>query len=398
MSDFPSQKWEHELVDGLIDAGNENAKLSGDGAREKAMENLAKPIADAIKNGGGGIHWVGSLSVEEINNLENPETGGIYGVKDGGEIVNPDGSRITVGPNDVVLWNGEKWASFIDIDLDGYAKKEDVAAAVAAEAALRVGGDAENARLIRNNAETIESHVSDKDNPHEVTAEQIGAAKSTDLAGYVKKTGDTMTGRLTVQTSGGDQTKAAEGAIVAKMTAAANKTGVSTNGSVFAGDLDNVNSQFVGVRRKTYSGAKVGARFQIYAAGATPTSSHGTAAFMQVDYTSTATIKSVFEFGHNYGTKKDNWGTMTFGNVTKNVAYKEDYDTALNDASTSAPQTKVVKAAIDSHTGDTLNPHNVTAEQVGAYNKEEVDELVGDVSSKGLLVVSGELRFGKKLS
>lgn len=190
MSDFPSQKWEQELVDGLIDAGNENAELSGDGSREKAMENLAKPIADAIKNGGGGIHWVGSLSVEEINNLENPETGGIYGVKDGGEIVNPDGSRITVGPNDVVLWNGEKWASFIDIDLDGYAKKEDVTAAVAAEAALRVGGDAENARLIRNNAEAIESHVADKDNPHEVTAEQVGAYTKEEVDAEIKKESD----------------------------------------------------------------------------------------------------------------------------------------------------------------------------------------------------------------
>ena len=70
---------------------------------------------------------------------------------------------------------------------------------------------------------------------------------------------------------------------------------------------------------------------------------------MQVDYTSKATVKSIFEFGHNYGTDEDNWGTMTFGDVTKNVAYKEDFDTALNDTSISAPQTKAVKAAIDSH-------------------------------------------------
>lgn len=154
-----------------------------------------------------------------------------------------------------------------------------------------------------------------------------------------------MTGRLTVQTAGGDQTKYDNGAIVAKMTAAANKTGFSTNGSVFAGDLDNNNSQFVCVRRKTDSGEKVGARFQIYRRSE---SDNGTAAFMQVDYTSKATVKSIFEFGHNYGTKDDNWGTMTFDDVTKNVAYKEDYDTALNDSSVSAPQTKAVKAAIES--------------------------------------------------
>ena len=228
-------------------------------------------------------------------------------------------------------------------------------------------------------SDALAEHVADKTNPHGVTPEQIGAAKSTDLAGYVKKAGDTMTGRLTVQTAGGDQTKSAEGAIVVEMTAAANKTGVSTNGSVFAGDLDNTNSQFVGVRRKTDSGAKVGARFQIYKRSA---SDNGTAAFMQVDYTSTATVKSIFEFGHNYGTNKDNWGTMTFGNVTKNVAYKEDYDTALNDTSISAPQTKAVKAAIDSHVNDKTNPHNVTAEQVGAYTKEQVDDKLSKKADK----------------
>lgn len=341
--------WEKKLVDGLVKAGNDNALLSGEGAREQAMTNLAEPIAEAIKNGGGGVHWIGSFTVAEINALENPEKGGIYGVKDGGVIFNKDGSRIEVSANDALVWNGEKWASFIDIDLEGYAKKEDVAAAVASavasEATLRAAGDDNNAKAIRANAESIERHIADKTNPHGVTPEQIGAAKSTDLSGYVKKSGDTMTGRLTVQNAGGDQTKAAEGAIVAKMTAAANKTGVSTNGSVFAGDLDNTNSQFVGVRRKTESGAKVGARFQIYRRDA---SNNGTAAFMQVDYTSTATVKSIFEFGHNYGTKEDNWGTMTFDDVTKNVAYKEDYDTALNDSSVSAPQTKAVKAAIES--------------------------------------------------
>lgn len=319
--------WEKKLVDGLVKAGNDNALLSGEGAREQAMTNLAEPIAEAIKNGGGGVHWIGSFTVAEINALENPEKDGIYGVKDGGVIVNKDGSRIEVSANDALIWNGEKWASFIDVDLSQYDK---IADAEAREKAI---------------SGALVEHIADKTNPHGVTPEQIGAAKSTDLSGYVKKTGDTMTGRLTVQNAGGDQTKAAEGAIVAKMTAAANKTGVSTNGSVFAGDLDSINSQFVGVRRKTDSGAKVGARFQIYRRDA---SNNGTAAFMQVDYTSTATVKSIFEFGHNYGTKEDNWGTMTFDDVTKNVAYKEDYDTALNDSSVSAPQTKAVKAAIES--------------------------------------------------
>ena len=152
-AEFPTLDWEKTLVKGLIDKGEANALLEGDGAREKAMTNLAEPIAEAIKNGCGGVHWIGSFTVAEINALENPEKDGIYGVKDGGVIVNRDGSRIEVSANDALVWNGEKWASFIDIDLEGYAKTEEVAAVAAALAA----------------------HSADRSNPHDVTAEQVGA-------------------------------------------------------------------------------------------------------------------------------------------------------------------------------------------------------------------------------
>lgn len=174
-AEFPTLDWEKALVDGLIKKGEANAKLSGEGAREKAMANLAEPIAEAIKHGGGSIHWVTNLTVAALNALQSPELGGIYGVKDSGVLVNKDGSRIPVDPNDAVIWNGEKWGSFIDIDLSDYAKKEYVTTAVASEATLRVAGDENNAAAIRANAEAIESHISDKDNPHKVTAEQVGA-------------------------------------------------------------------------------------------------------------------------------------------------------------------------------------------------------------------------------
>lgn len=146
MADFPKLDWEKALVQGLIDKGNDNALLEGDGAREKAMANLAEPIAEAIKHGGGSIHWVANLTVAELNALQSPELDGIYGVKDSGVLVNKDGSRIPVGPNDAVIWNGEKWGSFIDIDLSEYAKKTELAA-----------------------------HANARNNPHQVTAAQVGA-------------------------------------------------------------------------------------------------------------------------------------------------------------------------------------------------------------------------------
>lgn len=163
-----STAWEQELVDGLVAAGNKNATLEGDGARDKAMENIADPIAKAIKNGGGGVHWIGSFTVAELNSMENPEKDGIYGVKDGGVIVNRDGSRIEVSANDALVWSGEKWASFIDIDLEGYAKTEEVAA-VAAALAL---------------------HSADRSNPHNVTAGQIGVYTKEEVDAEIKKESD----------------------------------------------------------------------------------------------------------------------------------------------------------------------------------------------------------------
>ena len=162
MADFPTLDWEKALVKGLIDKGEANALLEGDGAREKAMANLAEPIAEAIKHGGGGgFHWIGSFTVAEINALENPEKDGIYGVKDSGVLVNKDGSRIPVGPNDTVIWNGEKWGSFIDIDLSEYAKKAELAA-----------------------------HANDRNNPHQVTASQVGAYTKEEVDAEIKKESD----------------------------------------------------------------------------------------------------------------------------------------------------------------------------------------------------------------
>ena len=163
MADFPTLNWERDLVDGLVKAGNINAgeTAAPSPEREKAMANLAEPIAEAIKHGGVSIHWVASLTVAELNSMESPEIGGVYGVKDSGVLVNKDGSRIPVGPNDAVIWNGEEWGSFIDIDLSDYAKKTELAA-----------------------------HVNDLDNPHHVTADQVGAYTKDEVDAEIKKESD----------------------------------------------------------------------------------------------------------------------------------------------------------------------------------------------------------------
>lgn len=60
---------------------------------------------------------------------------------------------------------------------------------------------------------------------------------------------------------------------------------------------------------------------------------------------------------------------------------------------------KIIAKAIDSHTSDRSNPHDVTAEQVGAYTKEETDKIIADaeenfMKNHGLIYDKGVVYFG----
>lgn len=154
MAEETRERWEQELIDGLIGAGEINAQMTGgEDDRRKAMENIAEPICEAIKNGAVNLHFVGSYSVAQLNALKTKENDGIYGVTDNGVLANPDGSTLQVTAGSSVMWDGSLWHKFLDIDLSDYytkAETEAVAttiatasatAAVATEASEREAGD-----------------------------------------------------------------------------------------------------------------------------------------------------------------------------------------------------------------------------------------------------------------
>ena len=58
------------------------------------------------------------------------------------------------------------------------------------------------AKIEAASADDLSTHVTDKNNPHGVTAEQIGAAKAEDLKSYLPLTGGAMTGPITRLDSG----------------------------------------------------------------------------------------------------------------------------------------------------------------------------------------------------
>lgn len=142
---------------------------------------------------------------------------------------------------------------------------------------------------------------------------------------YLPLTGGTLTGKLNAD--GGIQVQGSGigsvglgGPLYSRITnvGRANLAGIMTNGSVFAGDYNNTTSQTIGVRRKVGNAALAG-RFQLY--------SDGAVSFQQVSNNgSTDSIVCQLQYGST--TSGDNWGTMTFGDTTKHIAFAEDIPTA----------------------------------------------------------------------
>lgn len=137
-------------------------------ANKYVADKLADAIADGIERGAGRA-WQGKATAEQLNAipLEDRHGGDMWLCTDGGTLNGQ--TPITVPPNTVVVWDGDSWSEFIHVDLSAYATKAETVAMVSVEASARVAGDTALQR-------SIDAHASRTDNPHHVTAAQVGAA------------------------------------------------------------------------------------------------------------------------------------------------------------------------------------------------------------------------------
>ena len=159
-----------ELTEGLQAAGRENFNVS---SSDEAMANLAEPIAKAIHEG-SDFEIKGSATVAEIGAMQDMQPGDIWAMKDGGTIYNPDGTTLAVTAGDLIRWDGEKWSTLLHIDLSGYVTDEQLAAAIASISAAVAAVQA-----------SISAHANRTDNPHQVTASQVGAATASDISSAI---------------------------------------------------------------------------------------------------------------------------------------------------------------------------------------------------------------------
>ena len=184
-----------QLTADLQEAGQKNiappSGMSDAEARDWSMANVAEAIAKAIRDG-LVFDIKGSATVAELNAmpLDQRTDGDIWAVKDSGLLVNPEGEPLAVTAGDLVMWAGDTWSRIFHLDLTGYATVEQLNAAVlslttaindavATEKAQREAADAteksqrESADAALQNA--INTHAGRTDNPHNVTAGQVGA-------------------------------------------------------------------------------------------------------------------------------------------------------------------------------------------------------------------------------
>ena len=184
-----------QLTADLQGAGQKNidppSGMSDAEARDWSMANVAEAIAKAIRDG-LVFDIKGSATVAELNDmpLDQRTDGDIWAVKDSGLLVNPEGEPLAVTAGDLVMWAGDTWSRIFHLDLTGYATVEQLNAAVlslttaindavATEKAQREAADAteksqrESADAALQNA--INTHAGRMDNPHNVTAGQVGA-------------------------------------------------------------------------------------------------------------------------------------------------------------------------------------------------------------------------------
>lgn len=130
------------------------------GGSRQANQYVADKLADAIAEGierGSRISFKGAKTVAEINYLpsDQKQAGDMYLCTTSGRL---DGKNpLEVNENTAVIWDGASWHKFIEIDLSDYYTKEEVDGAVSLLQA------------------EIGEHKEDTSNPHQVTAEQVGA-------------------------------------------------------------------------------------------------------------------------------------------------------------------------------------------------------------------------------
>lgn len=176
-----------QLAKDLLSAFNDfQSNAPTPGGSEDANKYVADKLADAIADGierGARISFKGAKSAVEINSLppDQKQAGDMYLCTTSGRLNGK--TPLDVSENTAVIWDGESWSKFIEIDLSNYYTKAEtdahIAAAVATETALRVAADDAIGSRIDGLENIYETKVDAKDKAETYGLEMAYAATNT---------------------------------------------------------------------------------------------------------------------------------------------------------------------------------------------------------------------------
>ncbi|GEM_PF-6100773 len=162
----------------LVSVGESNAQNSSVSV-EEAMSAIADKIADAIERGAIRLRF-SRVTVDELNSVEDCRNGDFYVVSDSGIVLNGmDGEPMPVEKNSVLFYNGSFFEILFSLEEIIGFDPEEILKKIDAEIQARTLGD-------KSNANALSTHVSDRSNPHEVTAAQVGAYTKEQVDGFIR--------------------------------------------------------------------------------------------------------------------------------------------------------------------------------------------------------------------
>lgn len=198
MSDMNDKKYiRDELAKDLLGNFEDFQEIKEKGGSTAANKVVAEGLADSIVkalDGVGGLRFKGDAAPMELNDLVEVSQGDIYILTESGTLINgKDGNPMDVSMGDVVIWDGEHWAKFMGMDVAGFVTEADLEK----EATERKFADNNLSSAILNEAESrassdealadaINTHAASMNNPHGVTAEQVGAYTKEQVDGFIR--------------------------------------------------------------------------------------------------------------------------------------------------------------------------------------------------------------------
>ena len=336
-------------------------------ATQELVDNTKKELEEKINNSGNDLQDNIDKIDERVTNIEDSiaQPGGLATLDDAGKVPLEQlpslvDDVIEVDSFEHLPEAGEVGKIYVTKDTNLLYRWTGVKYVEVSES-LHLGETADTAYAGDKGKETtdkVNSHISDFNNPHKVTAEQVGL-------GNVDNTSDINKPVSTAQQEALDAVK----------TELEEK--INNSGSDLQGNIDKIDERVTNIENSV--GAP-GGLATLDDAGKVPLEQLPSLVDDVIEVDSFEHLPEAGEVGKIYVTKDTNllyrWTGVKYVEVSESLHLGETADTAY-----AGDKGKETTDKVNSHISDFNNPHKVTAEQVGLGNVDNTSDINKPVST-----------------